>query len=176
MNYRIAQLSQKSNWNGLRCCQGVTLLELMIVTVILAFLTTVGSGAYSRYIDRARIARTTTELAALSVEIKKFDTRNVRLPDNLAELGLDPQWSTDPWGNPYQYRNLGPLVGVGGARKDHNNVQLNQDYDLYSLGNDGLTNQTFTATASQDDIVRALSGQWFGTAEEYSQNPGGGGS
>jgi general secretion pathway protein G len=137
----------------------------MIIVVILG---TVGTGAYQSYINRTRIARAIADISALAVEIAKFDGLNQRFPDNLAELGLDPQRYTDPWGNSYQYLNLDLIAGVGGARKDHNNVQMNRDFDLYSFGPDGLTNQTFTATASQDDIVRALSGQWVGTTEEWA--------
>lgn len=75
----------------------------------------------------------------------------------------------DPWDNPYQFLNFDSLKGngKGGMRKDKNMVPVNTDYDLYSNGEDGRTNQTFTSQHGRDDIVRANNGGYVGLASEY---------
>ena len=75
----------------------------------------------------------------------------------------------DPWGNPYQYLNLSDpkLKGKGQARKDHNLVPINSDFDLYSMGKDGASVSPLTAKASRDDIVRANNGRFIGRAKDY---------
>lgn len=151
--------------------RGYTMIEAMAAAAVFATLSALAHGAYSSYVDRARATKAIADIGIISIEIKKFDTRNGRLPDTLAELNMDPSMLIDPYGTPYRYLNLGNLPGVGGARKDHNNVQLNQDYDLYSAGKNGVTNQTFTSTLSIDDIVRGGEGAFVGTPEEYMRIP-----
>lgn len=155
-----------------RHSKGVTLLELMIVITLVGILAVGASAAYRGYVDRARVEQAKQEIAYIALEVEKFDTRpdrpNGGFPNTLAELGLDPSYFLDPWGHPYRYQSV---TGVGGARKDHNNVQLNNDFDLYSVGKNGDTNQTFTSTLSQDDIVRGLNGSYIGTPAEYAQLP-----
>jgi len=74
----------------------------------------------------------------------------------LADVGLGNK--LDPWGHPYGYLNLGDKKGHGHARKDHSLVPINTDFDLYSMGPDGLTAPPLTAKHSRDDIVRANNG------------------
>ena len=44
---------------------------------------------------------------------------------------------------------------------------LNSDYDLYSVGEDGLTQKPLNASNARDDIVRANNGAFVGLAEDY---------
>lgn len=155
--------------------RGFTLFELMTGFVIVGVLGIFVVNNYASHIEKARLAEAKSEIAHIAMQIEKFATRpdnpSGALPDSLAELGLDAQFTTDPWGNPYQYLDLDTLNGVGGARKDHKNVQLNTDYDLYSFGKDGVSNQTFTSSRSIDDIVRGTDGAFIGTPAEYSRLP-----
>ena len=41
-------------------------------------------------------------------------------------------------------------------------VPVNSDFDLYSMGKDGASASPFTAKSSQDDIVRAFNGGYYG--------------
>ena len=66
--------------------------------------------------------------------------------------------------NPSDSVNAGVL---GQMRRDHFLVPVNTDFDLYSLGKDGLSRSPFTAAASQDDIVRANNGLYVGLVSEY---------
>ena len=75
----------------------------------------------------------------------------------------------DPWGNPFQYLRIngGNLKGKGSLRKDKSLVPVNSDFDLYSMGKDGVSVPPFTAKQSHDDIVRANNGGYIGLAADY---------
>ncbi len=76
------------------------------------------------------------------------------------------QQHIDPWGRPYQYLNI-RVSGTSNARKDKKLKPLNSDFDLYSMGPDGLTNKSLNNAKSRDDVVRARDGGFIGTAEEF---------
>jgi len=62
----------------------------------------------------------------------------------------------------------GTGAGAGGqARKDRNLVPINSDFDLYSVGRDGMSAPALTAKVSQDDVVRASNGGFVGLARDY---------
>jgi general secretion pathway protein G len=44
---------------------------------------------------------------------------------------------------------------------------LNTDYDLFSLGPDGLTSVSLGTNVGLDDVIRANNGGFFGPASEY---------
>lgn len=52
-------------------------------------------------------------------------------------------------------------------RKNGALFPLNSDFDLYSLGLDGLTCPKITAPSSLDDVIRANNGRFFGLAARY---------
>ena len=55
----------------------------------------------------------------------------------------------------------------GNQRKDHNLVPINSDFDLYSMGKDGASAPPLTAASSQDDIIRANNGEYYGYGKDY---------
>jgi general secretion pathway protein G len=60
--------------------------------------------------------------------------------------------------------------GGGGSvkpRKDRFLVPINSDYDLYSMGPDGQSNEPLTVPVSRDDIIRASNGAYVGIAENF---------
>jgi general secretion pathway protein G len=61
----------------------------------------------------------------------------------------------------------GGCVGKGQARKDHNLVPVNSDYDFFSVGKDRKSASAMTAGPSQDDIVRASDGGFIGLVRDY---------
>ncbi len=67
---------------------------------------------------------------------------------------------TDPWGNPYQYLNIS---NAGAPRQSQFLNNLNEYYDVYSLGPDGITTQVVSDAEGQDDIVLANDGGWIGS-------------
>jgi general secretion pathway protein G len=56
---------------------------------------------------------------------------------------------------------------TGQARKDRFLVPINSDYDLYSMGPDGMSASPLTAKISQDDIIRASDGLFIGRACDF---------
>jgi general secretion pathway protein G len=95
------------------------------------------------------------------------DPTDLRLPDSLAVIGHGSL--LDPWGHPYQYLKIagGDVKGKGKLRRDRFLNPLNADYDLYSMGPDGDTKTNLNAKESRDDIVRANSGAFIGTASDF---------
>jgi general secretion pathway protein G len=100
----------------------------------------------------------------LTVENNKLDTGSY--PDSLADVGVS---MLDPWGNPYQYLRIegASSKAKGKQRKDHSLVPINSDFDLYSMGEDGASSPPLTAASSQDDIVRANNGAYYGYGRDY---------
>ena len=146
----------------------------MIVSVILGTLAALAIPRLNGAIYKAQIARATGDIKAIEIELYDFWADNGRLPDSLDEIGRGN--TLDPWGHPYQYAriagNLGNGNGGKGAngetfRKDRFLKPLNSDFDLYSMGADGATKATLSASASQDDIVRANDGGFIGLGAEY---------
>jgi len=119
---------------------GYTLFEIMLVLGIIAVL--VGSAIYmlAGNIDVAKEQRVTSDIQAISMQLRTYEMLNYRKPTT--EQGLkglvqmpssDPKpqhWKKlmesvplDPWGNEYVYRNPGKYKVDG--------------FDLYSLGPKG---------------------------------------
>jgi general secretion pathway protein G len=150
-----------------RLARGFGLLELMIALVVAGLLAALAVPAYSEYIQRARVARAIADIGSLHIKIEEYQIKNGhQLPANLDDLTLDI--GLDPWNQPYEYLNIqaaGP--GNGGLRKDGQLNPLNTDYDLYSIGADGVTAGPLSAKASRDDIVRANNGSYIGLGEDY---------
>ena len=142
---------------------GVTLIELVIGLAVVAILAAIALGSFEEYWDRADITDAKTDIFSLDVKINNYYTLNKTFPESLDDIGGAME---DPWGNPYRYTNI-ELDGVGKARKDHNLVPINSDYDLHSMGKDGESVSPLGAKASQDDIIRANDGTFIGLAEDY---------
>jgi len=146
------------------CHCGFTLVELLIVIAIIGTLAAIATPLYSQYMHTARVGKAKLEIRMLSLEITSYYLDHDHYPNNLAAIGLGNM--LDPWRNPYRYL---PVAGtpLGQLRKDHAMVPINQDYDLYSMGQDGNSQPPFTAQASRDDIVRANDGSYIGLVSQY---------
>jgi len=146
---------------------GFTLVELLIALAIVAVLAAIAVPSYQNYRYRALVAQTQSDIRSLEVVIAQYYADNRRFPDSLADIG--EAGKLDPWKHPYQYLKLNPLEKklMGQVRKDKNLVPINSDYDLYSLGRDGMSAAPLTAADSRDDIVRASNGRFVGLASDY---------
>ena len=147
---------------------GFTFIELLIVVAILATLAAISFPLYRDHTERAQVAVLIANIRTVGETILAFELNNRRLPETLAEAGVD---LLDPWGNPLQYIPIRgkPLSGAGkvSPRKDKSLHPLNSDFDLWSMGPDGQTALPLTAKASHDDIIRAADGNFLGIAEHY---------
>ena len=146
---------------------GLTLIELMFALLIVGLLTIIAVPVYQTNANLVDNQIAAACLKKIEAAIDRFYMENQRLPDSLAEVSLPGDCRTDPWGNPYRYLKLAGKKGKGGNRKDRNENPLNSDYDLYSMGEDGLTNESLRPKVSHDDIIRARNGAYFGLAADY---------
>ena len=150
--------------------RGFTMVEMVLVLLILAVLAWVSVPAYQGYIARNKVLEAVTTVKKMSDAIHKFDVEKGGLPANVAAVDAAYQTSfattNDPWGRAYVYLDLRASHGAGG-RKDKALKPINSDFDLYSVGADGLTSASLTNANSRDDIVRARDGGFIGTAEEF---------
>lgn len=144
---------------------GFTFVEVLLVLVIAGILVAIAIPSYERYLDRARVGETVADVGAMATKIKQHEMAKGALPDGLEDVGYGGK--RDPWGRPYEFLNLRNSKGNGKARKDKKLAPLNSDFDLYSLGRDGLSEASLANKASRDDIVRARDGRFVGLAEEF---------
>jgi general secretion pathway protein G len=147
---------------------GFTLIELMIAIAVLAALTAIAIPSYQGYVERARRSQAAADLSTLAIAIERYYTNHFTYPPNLAAVGAGLP-ALDPWGNPYRYLAIDvvPPPNTGAVRRDKNLNPLNSDYDLYSTGPDGQTQNQLTASKARDDIVRAGNGGYIGPASEH---------
>jgi general secretion pathway protein G len=150
-----------------RATSGFSLIELLIVLGIIVTITALAVPHLVSALDQARISRAVGEIHAIEVNITIYQaTNNGNLPTDLSQI--EATSLVDPWGNPYQFFNHVSGTGNGGIlRQDLFLVALNEDYDLYSMGKDGLTAATIGASVSLDDIVRGGSGAYTGLASQF---------
>jgi general secretion pathway protein G len=144
---------------------GFTLVEVLLVLVIAGVLVAIAVPSFQSYIERARIGDTVVDVGTISAKIKQHEMSKGALPDALADVGYGDK--RDAWGRSYEYLNLRNMKGNGKARKDKKLSPLNSDFDLYSVGPDGISEASLANKASRDDIVRARDGRFIGTAEEF---------
>jgi general secretion pathway protein G len=144
---------------------GLTIVELVIVFAIVGVLSVVAIPIYGGYVDRQNQRTAITDIHVLQAAITRFRTEFGNLPeslDGIADPGL-----VDPWGHTYRYLNIETMQPGDKPRKDKNLVPLNSDYDLYSMGKDGVTAAPLTASQAYDDIVRANDGAFIGLGIDY---------
>jgi general secretion pathway protein G len=130
-------MSRRTNLRTRAAARGFTLIELLLVLVILAVLAAVVVPKFTGRSDDARNAAAKSDIASYDLSLDQFEVDNGHYPTNdegLAALVNQPsnaknwrayvkQLKSDPWGNPYVYRNPG---------------QINRNsYDLFSMGKDG---------------------------------------
>jgi general secretion pathway protein G len=118
--------------------RGFTLIEIMVVVVIIALMSTVVIVSTAGRVDDAKIARVKQDLRSLDTMLTFYRLDNSRYPtteqglEALVRKPADPSvtnWREggygkivkDPWKRPYVYQSPG----------EHG------EYDLFSLGADG---------------------------------------
>ena len=138
---------------------------MAIVLAIAGVLIAITVPRLQNYIERSRVAQAVVEIGEMSTKIRQYEVSKAALPDTLADVGYGGR--LDPWSQPYEYVNLRTSPASVKARKDKNLKPLNSDYDLYSIGPDGLTAASLTNSKSRNDVIRARDGAFIGTAAEF---------
>ena len=156
----------KQNTGGL----GFSLIELIFAMAIVTVLTAIGIPTYRGYIDKKNINNAILKINAIQVCIERFYTTDFKYPDTIDDIATClPDKGLDPWGKPYQYLNIidgGPGI-KGKVRKDHKLNPINTNYDLYSMGKDGVSKTQVSNKDSLDDIIIARDGGFIGLAADF---------
>lgn len=141
-------------------CHGFTLVELIVVCAILGVLAMMAIPSMKSYIRTAKNNACASDLRVIDkAVIAYFIEKNV-LPASLNDVGLGAQ--LDPWKRPYVYYVNSGVDPDPLALKDISGViVLNKDYDIYSVGEDGLSNVAPDAT-TVDDVTRSNDGSFVG--------------
>lgn len=120
--------------------QGFTLVELLLVLLILAFLAGLVLPKFTGRTEQAKITTAKSQIASFSVALNSFEVDNGYYPrtgglnaltdqpndaSNWHGPYLDKGIPLDPWGNPYVYEYPGKHMANG--------------FDLMSPGPDGRT-------------------------------------
>lgn len=149
-----------------RSSSGMTIIELMLVMAMIGVLVALALPKYQSYQERIKQKQAIQDITVLQMLIRDYRLNSGGYPDTLAEVGNAGR--LDPWGRAYVYQELASAPGKGKARKDRKLNPLNSDFDLYSLGKDGVSKTQLTNKQSLDDVVRANDGAFIGLAADYT--------
>lgn len=146
---------------------GLTLIEAMLVLAILGVLTAIALPKYADYRERVKQTAAIQDITVLQALIQNYRLNSGAYPATLADIGNGGK--LDPWGRLYVYLDLTSVNGKGKSRKDHKLNPINSDFDLYSVGKDGVSKTQLTNKESLDDIVRANDGAFIGLAVNFTR-------
>lgn len=66
--------------------RGFTLMELMVVLVIIAILSSIALPSYKNYVNKSRSRAATADLVALAVAVENIFQRSLNYPSELSEV------------------------------------------------------------------------------------------
>ena len=145
---------------------GLTLIELMLAVALIGVLAAIAMPMYNNYRERINRTIAIQDVKIIQLMIADYAASGGSFPASLADVGNGGK--LDPWGHAYQYNDLTGVGGRGRARKDHKLNPINSDFDLFSMGKDGVFKSQLTQKDSLDDIVRASDGAFVGLASTFS--------
>jgi general secretion pathway protein G len=137
--------------------------DVLVALAIALMLGSFAIPAFNGYLERARVSRAVSDIGTMSLRLHQWQRTGHALPQDLSEAGIA---AVDPWGRPYVYLRAAD-ASRSQLRKDGELVPLNSDFDLYSLGPDGVSALALPAAPSRDDVVRAANGAFIGVAANY---------
>ena len=141
--------------------RGFTLVELIVVCAVLGVLAAMAMPAYNAYVNSTKNTACASDIRTIEKAITAWLLENNKsVPEaNLSAMGITNL--LDPWKRDYvYYLHTDPALDPV-ALKDPALEYLNTDYDLYSLGADGASDETPGVTTA-DDVVRSNDGGFVG--------------
>lgn len=141
-----------------RSTDGFTLVELVISFAIVIALATIAMFSFNELRTQVRNTRAMSEIRGLEKDIIAYASEKGSYPASLNDVGMGTL--NDPWGHLYEYHPPNTRQFIG--------QPINEDFDLFSLGIDGLPFATAIGDPeSIDDIIRGNDGAFVGIAEQY---------
>lgn len=165
----------------LKQMEGFTLIELMLAVTIVGVLASLAVPNYVDFIEKARLAKTISELHGLTKEIKGYALGAQQYPNSLADIGRSTM--VDPWGTPYQYYkiNCGTINDIGSLarlklRRKHNSLVI-PVVDFSAIQNDWHTSLAVDSGNHQAllHVAQGGGGGGAGGGGNGGANGGGGG-
>ncbi len=147
---------------------GFTLIELLVTATIVSVLAAMAVPKFMSAIDKAKQGRAIAEIVVIRDAVETHRVlHNGNLPANMAELVPDNLGTPplDPWNNPYIFNNF-KLIQPADKRMDVT-APINQEYDIFSKGENGLFSADIQHGTSRDDIFMARDGGYVGTVANY---------
>ncbi|MFZ4859279.1 MAG: prepilin-type N-terminal cleavage/methylation domain-containing protein [Desulfuromonadaceae bacterium] len=150
---RLVRRFRQSTVSG---CYGFTLVELILVVAIIGALAIIALPAFNSYIKSTKTVASASDLRTIDKAITAYFFEVNALPASLNVVGMASL--VDPWKRPYVYQIItggyDELVDIAG-------VSLNADYDLYSMGQDGVS-APIPSIVTADDVARSNNGSYVG--------------
>jgi general secretion pathway protein G len=144
--------------------RGFSMVELITVMGIVAALATMAIPTYNAYLITVKKGRCVADLRTIDKAVTAYILDNNKLPANFTDIGTAAS-QLDPWGRQFVYTVI--LPDGSNAREDYLGNPLNTDYDLYSKGPDGVSDQAYNDPGpSVDDIARFNNGTFVGLRKD----------
>jgi len=121
----------------MRATAGLTLLELMVVLLILAMLTTIAAPRVTKYLARAKTQSARIQVDALSAAVDAFHLDVGRFPtqeEGLSAL-IEKPTDADGWDGPY-LRKRQSLIDPWQHAYRYRRPGERSDYEVLSFGAD----------------------------------------
>ena len=135
--------------------RGFSLVELILVVALVSILVSIALPSYSKIKDKVREVRCSSEIRELERRITAFSIdQNGAPPTSWVAMGIAAP--LDPWGRAYE---------IGVPFREDLATTVNTDFDLYSKGQDGLSDQDIEHANSRDDVIRAGNGGFVGLVQ-----------
>jgi general secretion pathway protein G len=163
-SYRSLQKQWRRRIFGARI-ESFTLIELIIMMAIIGILAGIALPLYADLAYRARVERAKWDVRQIESAINIYYYRYHTYPSSLNDV-VDGN-ALDPWGRPYRYLPSSHPTWHSLQRRDRNMRPLNSDFDLYSMGADGLSAPALTSPLSLDDVLRAGNGSFVGLGADF---------
>jgi general secretion pathway protein G len=153
--------------------QGFTMVELLIVVAVIGVLAAIAIPSFDDFKSKAKCARCMGDIRTIEKEIYAYTIDKGALPPGTDLSGLNLGDIRDPWGNPYKYLNVSSNPAA--ARVDEYGNLLNDDFDLYSEGKDGVSVKFVDEDHPEalNDIYRTGNGGYVGTGGNFANVPDG---
>lgn len=161
-SFRLQKMSALLKQGMVMHRSGFTIVELIVVMAIVAILALLSIPVFNDYVAKTKNKRGIAELRTIDQAIISYILDKNTLPAGLGDVGMGSQ--QDPWKHLYVYQNL--VTTPAGALEYTSLGETNTDYDLSSMGSDGISDTAFAGPGSADDLMRVNNGSYYSKRDD----------